>query len=276
MSLFDQLLLVSKHEKEKVMTPILELGLNAKVEVDKNIDTDALGTFSGEVERIFSPTETLKQKCLLGKSFHPDVRYFIASEGSFGPHPNIPFVSCDDELVMLYDSQTDDHWIGRHLTTETNFNQLSAKTYSEIKEFAIKIGFPKHGLILKNKLSNQLIKGITSWEELSDAFEKLSSSHQEIIVETDMRALFNPTRMKAIESATKDLVVRLSSFCPECGFPGFHFVKTLSGLPCEWCHRPTKLSKGKVKTCQKCDHSEYEYVPKDQLASPEYCNHCNP
>ncbi len=69
------LLIATKHRKEQVISPILEEALGVKCIVSENIDTDVLGTFTGEVERTNSPLETARMKCEL------------ASEGSFGSHP---------------------------------------------------------------------------------------------------------------------------------------------------------------------------------------------
>jgi hypothetical protein len=40
-------------------------------------------------------------------------------------------------------------------------------------------------------------------------------------VETDMRAMYNPSRMTVIQNATKKLVEKINSCCPNCNIPGF-------------------------------------------------------
>jgi hypothetical protein len=39
-------------------------------------------------------------------------------------------------------------------------------------------------------------------------------------VETDMRAMYNPSRMTVIQNATKKLVEKINSCCPHCNIPG--------------------------------------------------------
>ena len=58
-----KLLIVTKHEKEKVIAPILEKALGLTCHVVQNFDTDTLGTFTGEIDRKKSPIETAIDKC---------------------------------------------------------------------------------------------------------------------------------------------------------------------------------------------------------------------
>jgi hypothetical protein len=41
-----------------------------------------------------------------------------------------------------------------------------------------------------------------------------------LYVETDMRAMYNPSRMTVIQNATKKLVEKINSCCPQCNIPG--------------------------------------------------------
>lgn len=59
------LLIATKHEKEKVIAPILEKELGVKCVVATNLDTDALGAFTGEVERKDDPVTTARNKCIM-------------------------------------------------------------------------------------------------------------------------------------------------------------------------------------------------------------------
>lgn len=51
-----------------------------------------------------------------------------------------------------------------------------------------------------------------------------------VLLETDMRAHCNPTRMAAIRQLSFLLVRRLSSLCPSCGAPGWAVVDSEPGL----------------------------------------------
>lgn len=94
------LLIATKHGKEKVIAPILESALNVKCFVATDLDTDKLGTFTGEVERTDSPLNTLRNKCLMAMEL-VDCNLVVASEGSFGTHPTAYFIHADDELLNL-------------------------------------------------------------------------------------------------------------------------------------------------------------------------------
>ena len=66
MSLFQnrKLLIATKHQKERVIAPILERALGVICFVDETYDTDVLGTFTGEIEREHDPITTVREKCL--------------------------------------------------------------------------------------------------------------------------------------------------------------------------------------------------------------------
>lgn len=55
------LLIATKHEKEKVIAPILEKELGVKCFVVTNLDTDEFGTFTGEIDRKDDPITTAKK-----------------------------------------------------------------------------------------------------------------------------------------------------------------------------------------------------------------------
>jgi hypothetical protein len=55
-----RLLIATKHEKEKVIAPLLEQNLGVICFVNENFDTDLLGTFTGEIEEL-DPIATARQ-----------------------------------------------------------------------------------------------------------------------------------------------------------------------------------------------------------------------
>ena len=57
------MVIATMHEKEKVIAPILENNLRVNCFITDKLDTDAFGTFSGDVERSLSPIDTLRAKC---------------------------------------------------------------------------------------------------------------------------------------------------------------------------------------------------------------------
>ncbi len=271
-----RLLIATKHKKERVIAPILENELGVHCFVDENLDTDELGTFTGEVERTLDPIAAAREKCLRAMRKN-DCDLAVASEGSFGPHPSLFYVNADDEFVMLLDSRNQLEIVERVLSTDTNYNGRDVHTEEELLTFAHEVQFPSHGLILR-KSPNELIdlqKGITDQTLLLKTFHNLMQKHQSAYVETDMRAMFNPSRLKIIEQATSKLIKKIKSACPNCKVPGFGITDAKRGLECNLCGLPTKLVKSYISVCSRCNYSVEEEVDPSK-ADPTYCDHCNP
>jgi hypothetical protein len=93
--------LATIHNKEKVIAPAFRHALNADV-IKVDVNTDQLGTFSGEVERIESPSKTVLKKTLLGIN-SSDIKRGLATEGSFHPHPLIPWLAIHHEIICFVD-----------------------------------------------------------------------------------------------------------------------------------------------------------------------------
>jgi len=273
--------LLTKHSKENVIFPVLqETGMCLQVE--KTFDTDLLGTFTNEIARQGSQLEAARAKALkaieiTGKAIG------IASEGSFVPHPSIYFVPADIELVLLVDAENNIELAGWELSTDTNFSETEVTNYKEAIAFAEKIGFPQHGLVVKYPFSKGELKvaakGITSPEALKSAiadalkFSLDGKAH----LETDMRAMYNPTRMKVIEKATTNLLNKIKSLCPHCSWPGFEITEWIKGLPCENCFFPTRAISKHIYQCKKCNHKkEIEYPDNQKYSDARFCDFCNP
>jgi hypothetical protein len=273
-----KLIIGTKHGKEKVIAPILEKELNVHCFVDSNFDSDIFGTFTGEVERLGDPIAALRTKCLAAMQANK-CDLGIASEGSFGAHPSYFFVPADDELMILIDTKNELEIIARNLTTETNFAGQEINNLEELKAFAKKVDFPSHGLIMKKSVDDLSItrKGITTHNELNASFKFFIKEFEKAYVETDMRAMFNPTRMRAIESLTHKLVSKINHRCPNCSTPGFDVSEIIPGLPCSACKMPTQSALYYRYKCQKCDFTHDDKFPSHkQVEDPGYCNFCNP
>ncbi|MCU0535346.1 MAG: hypothetical protein MUD14_15770 [Hydrococcus sp. Prado102] len=274
--------LATMHQKERAIAPLLETELGIKVIVPSQFDTDCFGTFTREIKRIGTQIEAARLKAqqvleLTGETIA------IASEGSFHPHPAFPFISCDREIILLLDKDNDLEIIGQELSTDTNHSHTQVSTLEEALEFAEKIGFPKHGLVVMSSKNatdrEEIFKGIITEKKLVKSVEKClrKSSTGVIHLETDMRAMYNPTRMKVIEKATQNLIEKLNSFCPQCSAPGFDVVSRSPGLPCGWCSSPTSLIKVAIYQCQKCNYKQEVLFPDGlEIADPAYCQYCNP
>lgn len=272
------LVIATMHQKEIAIQPILESNLGCKCLVPINFNSDQLGTFSGEIERFDTPIETARKKCEIAmKLTKTDLA--IASEGSFGQHPSIFFAHADDEFLVLIDKQNELEIIVRELSLETNFNADYATNETELISFASKVKFPSHGLILRKSPDEleDITKGITNLEFLITQFHSLVSKYGKVYIETDMRAMYNPTRMEVIRKLTSKLIDKINSTCPNCSTPGFGVTKVKEGLPCSYCKFPTRSIKSHIYSCAKCDFTEEKKFPNGkQFEDPMYCDICNP
>ena len=280
MNLFEnrKLLVATKHGKQEVLKPLLEMALNVKCFVSTEFDTDLYGTFSGEILRKEDALSTLRKKCLAAMSYY-NCDLAVASEGSFGPHPSAFFSTADDELLIFIDLKNNIEIVGRKVSMETNFASKSCRNLAEFEQFLDQVNFPSHKVILKNTRDypSEIYKDSSNRQEVVRVFEMLLEKNGSVFVETDMRAMNNPTRMNVIKEAAEQLILKIKSLCPECQFPGFSVTSAVPGLPCSCCNFRTKSILYNEYCCSKCDFSEKKYFPRNiQYEDPMYCDNCNP
>lgn len=274
-----KLLIATKHKKETVIAPLFEEALQLQQVSTSTFDTDQLGTFSGEIERTVSPLAAAKAKCLKALEQEPSFDLVIASEGSFGPHPHIPFLPANEEILLLYDQKNKLEIWANSLSTNTNFASKPISSEEELSTYANQIQFPGHGLILKISQAKQplIIKDIDSFTELIQVYRRYHTKEAAIIAETDMRAMRNPTRMKHIQSTAQKLLNKVKSSCPNCQWPGFSVKRIISGLPCQACLSPTRSPLLYWYCCEKCDFASSVHFPQGkQYEDPGHCDRCNP
>lgn len=276
-----QVVLATKHEKEKVLGPPLREAVGIDLCVPDGLDTDLLGTFSGEIERHGSPREVAMRKARWGMKM-AGITLGIASEGSFGPHPQMMFVPADHELLAFVDDELGIELVEQILSPKTNFAHHATRTVEDLKEFLENVGFPSHGLIVRPNSGLQpgfLFKGVTKINLLKEAIEQCSSASDDGLahVETDMRAHMNPTRQQVLQEVAVQLGHRLAALCPECRTPGWGLVDVVRGLPCSGCGRETDWVVTEIYGCSHCEYRENR--PRSdglRLASPGNCSWCNP
>ena len=271
-----RLCVATMHQKEKVIAPILNSMLGVTCFVSHELNTDQFGTFSGEIERTLSPLNAARAKCDLVHQ-HTGCDLVLANEGSFGPHPNLFFIPANEELMLLRDYKNNLSIWTSLLSTETNFNSLEVSNAKQLGDFATSIGFPSHGFILLSTDRTQIRKDFNTLEDANRALVELTKGNGRCIVETDMRAMNNPTRMNVIEELSHELVKKLNSVCPSCNIPGFDVIRVNSGLPCMACKAKTSSTLSLVKGCIACSHEELIEYPNNKVEEdPMYCNYCNP
>lgn len=271
-------ILATQHGKEQAIAPVLWEGLGLKIAVSGKINTDRFGTFAGDVERPASQFETAALKALACLELHPEADLAVASEGAFYPHPEIPFLTLNTEIVLLCDRNSGFKIAGYHHSLETLAASEEVATAEQLFAFAKRMKFPEFGLILKVKTGENfaLEKDFVNLESLETAFLALCKFNGSVTVETDLRAHRNPLRMKMIGEATRDLVHRLSARCPRCGCPDFVVKNFEKGLPCEQCQIPTRMPLKDIKSCNHCGFLEEIMFPRGKYAYAGHCDWCNP
>lgn len=267
--------LATKHDKERVLKPLLDEQLNVTV-FTAAIDTDLLGTFTGETERSNDPFTTAMKKCEMAHQLTGEA-LCLASEGSFGPHPQIGFIAADEELLVLRDFENNHFVRVKNISTKTNFNAGECYNIEEVLSFAANALFPSHALIIQSDKNNfeNIYKGIVNKEELISIADQFLTQNGKLFVQTDMRAKFNPTRMEVIKEAGKKLISAIYHTCKRCQLPGMELTGFKAGLPCSLCNAPTKTPIHFVYSCNKCG---YEEIKSNEKVSeePMFCEVCNP
>ncbi len=273
--------LATQHKKEQVIGPPLRAAVGLELSVPDDLDTDLLGTFSGEVNRQGTPREVALRKARWGTRAS-GLTLGLASEGSFGPHPQLMFVPADHELLVFIDEERNIEVVEQILSLQTNYAHHEAKNIEDLQAFLAGVQFPSHGLVVRPNSGLQpglLFKGITDLPALEDALNRCAPASEDGLaqVETDMRAHMNPSRQRVLQELAVNLGHRLASLCPQCRNPGWGLVDVIKGLPCEQCGAETDLVKMEVHGCPRCQYRE-SYPRSDGLrvASPGSCPLCNP
>lgn len=271
------LLVATKHQKERVIGPPFQKAFGFQILIG-DLDTDLLGTFSGEIERTLPPIEAAREKCLrVMDSMGSD--FAVASEGTFGAHPSYYFVPSGTELLMFKDRKNEvEIWV-QSRSTETNYAWMEVQSIHEMATFLERVKFPSHGLIMKNNREDftSMEKGILDKESLYRLGEEYVEKFGRFFLETDMRAMYNPTRMEQIKLLTQQLIDKINTLCPHCSFPGFSISDVQRGLLCAQCFLPTQSILKTIYRCQKCYYEEEKSYPASKyLEDPMFCDYCNP
>ncbi len=247
------------HGKERALAPPFRRVLGAEIVVPV-LDTDTLGTFSGEVPRPDTPVETALLKADMLFEAMPELDCALASEGSYGPIDRVPLVPGGVEFLAFVDRTRGIRHVETLSTHRTNWRLQRFAAGDPARLVALKeMGFPAFGVfVVCSSDMSRPIKGLATVEAVIDAMDREARRSVDglAVLYSDMRAHKNPLRMSVLRAAGWKLAHRLASLCPACHAPGWGRIDSRRGLPCEACGQPTHWIDFEINGCLACSHSE--------------------
>mgnify|MGYP003340004060 FL=1 len=266
--------LATMHDKLPLIGPAMSARLGLDVYAT-GTNTDAFGTFSGEIERTLPPLETAFAKARQGM-IESGAIVGLASEGSIGVSGLLLVVSAVEIVAIVDDA-------AGFVLGESASSQ-AVVTHSWVieeghprEEDLVRAGFPEHGLIVRSVDGNgPLTKGIHDPRELKRAVEECrESGFAAVRIESDLRAHHCPSRQPVIRAAAERLAERLARLCPSCDCPGWGPVGLVRGLKCATCGVPTEGVLTHIDGCPRCSHRVTGHI-REERANPSTCWNCNP
>jgi len=250
--------LATMHGKERAIAPPFRRLIGAEVMAVPDLDTDQLGTFSGEVPRPDALVETAVLKAELVFKWL-DVDCALASEGSYGPIGRVPLNPGGVEILAFIDRKRGIRLVETLSTHRTNWRLQRFEAGDPERLLALKgMGFPEFGVFVGcNSDMSHPVKGLTTVDEVIAAMDREARRSDDglAVLYSDMRAHRNPTRMKVLRALSWKLARRLATLCPDCEAPGFGHIDSRRGLPCEGCGEPTHWIDFEIDGCAACGHA---------------------
>ena len=269
--------LATKHGKEQQIAPAFTELLNAEIVV-ADVDTDILGTFDRRIARTNSVLDTAIAKARMGMN-ELQLPYGIASEGTIGPDPMVPWVASDIELVVFVDDQREliVHEMVRSL--EIAAHSVTVTDIDELDAALSKFSLPTHAVIVRPERDDDdpVIKGLRDNVAIRAAVAECLARGP-VRIESDHRAHCSPSRQAVIAATATKLAQRLASACPECDSPGWGITGTVRGLPCASCaNNVARAIRAHLWTCasRSCEYDRTVDVDVS-TADPAQCDCCNP
>lgn len=247
------------HGKERAVAPPFRRLLAAEVVVAPSLDTDALGTFSGEVPR---PDDLVRVAELKAEMVFDrlDVDCALASEGSYGPIDRLPLNTSGLEIMAFIDRKRGVRLVETLVTHRSNWRLMRFEAGNPTVPRALaSMGFPEYGVfVIAGSDPSRPVKDLATVGEVVVAIDREARRSEDgrALLIADMRAHRNPMRMKVVRALAWKLARRLGALCPKCGAPGFGPIDSRRGLPCETCGAPTHWIDFEVDGCAACGHAE--------------------
>jgi hypothetical protein len=269
--------LATMHDKRPLIAPAMGDVLGMGV-VEAAIDTDAFGTFAGDVPRVGTPTEVAIAKARAGMQLL-GLDIGLASEGSIGPDPVSGLIMRDTEFVVLVDSTLGLEIVEHHFGHDTVARRHVVDAQTPLEPLLHGMDVPRHAVIvMPDHDPTQARKGLRDIHEidLARGLACANSPTGTAVIMNDLRAHCSPSRQKVIEQAARDLAARAATPCPECRQPGWGRIDWLTGRTCAGCGGDVPfLVRGTLDGCQGCG-ATVETQTQTAPVSPAQCPACNP
>ena len=269
--------LATRHAKESVISPYFHSLLGLTVDA-VGVDTDAFGTFAGEIPRMGTPYETAVRKAREGMTAS-GLPLGLASEGTITADPLLPGVTVDVELIVFIDDIRGIIVREVHRAHGTVAVRSVVRPGQDLTSILDRGDVPRHGLIARPLGADEpIVKGIQDREQLDGIVTDLAGASPtgEVLLESDFRAHMSPSRMKAIDTCAEALALRLATPCPECGCPGWGPTEPSRGLGCSACGTEVPLAvRADRWGCPGCPATR-EATRSPDSVDPRWCPRCNP
>jgi len=199
-------------------------GLGLELVVADQIDTADFGTFTGEGPRPADAATTCRLKAeaaldVTGASLG------LAREGSFGPHPAIPFLPLAIEWMTFVDRRLDLAISERLEGPPSNFSHSVIAAGADPGSWLERIGFPAHGVIVRPHRGDPhpsapgvIVRGLQCPQALEQAIR-------------------NPTRMASLRRLAFRLVRRIRTHPPSAPDQEAHLQRRVRFLGTRGDHR---------------------------------------
>ena len=254
----ERIALATIHGKDRAIAAPFWRVLGAEIVAAYKVDTDSLGTFSGEIPRPAPLVETCITKARMAFDV-VDVDCVLASEGSYGPIYRVPLAPGGVEIMAFVDRKRGIELVETLATHRTNWRLWRFKAGDPAIPAALKeIGFPNFGVfVMRNSDFNGAHKELATVAQVVAAVDREArrSADGLALMISDMRAHRNPIRMQVLRALGWKLATRLRCLCPKCHAPGFGPITSQRGLPCESCSEPTHWIDFEIDGCVACGHA---------------------
>ncbi|MDQ1082461.1 MULTISPECIES: DUF6671 family protein [Microbacterium] len=255
------------HGKEEAFAPAFARWLGAEVRPSTALDTDALGTFTGDIPRRFTPEDAALTKAR-GAARELGTAAGLATEASYAPALGGFGPMLHEELAVFVDVDHGIH-VSHRLRRHTHVTpRRVVRNESEARRYLSRAGFPHQGVVVRT--GEELVKGVQDAAVILDRVRR-----GPVELEPDLRAHMNPERRRALRRLSWMLAARLRERCPGCGCAGFGPLGVVRGLPCAACGAATSQVRKEVDGCPACPEQRERLRP-ERAADPACCDACNP